>query len=134
MREGNPEAAPARRFRLASPATALVLGGVAAVIGVDLRRSVSVADRLMANFVDGLFADSDDRPAPQAGAPQLHLAIARALDRQRARRQDLQRRLDFAEALADNVAASLFVVDEVAHGPDFMPSAAETGCKLAYPA
>jgi branched-chain amino acid transport system substrate-binding protein len=28
----------------------------------------------------------------------------------------------------------LFVIDEVVRGPDFMPTPAETGCKLAYPA
>jgi branched-chain amino acid transport system substrate-binding protein len=28
----------------------------------------------------------------------------------------------------------LFVVDQVANGPDFMPAPADTGCKLVYPA
>jgi branched-chain amino acid transport system substrate-binding protein len=28
----------------------------------------------------------------------------------------------------------LFVVDQVVNGPDFMPAAADTGCKLVYPA
>ena len=28
----------------------------------------------------------------------------------------------------------LFVIDQVANGPDFMPAAVDTGCKLVYPA
>jgi branched-chain amino acid transport system substrate-binding protein len=27
----------------------------------------------------------------------------------------------------------LFVVDQVVNGPDYMPPAADTGCKLVYP-
>jgi hypothetical protein len=26
------------------------------------------------------------------------------------------------------------VIDQVVNGPDFMPAAADTGCKLVYPA
>jgi len=92
-------------------ATALVLVGVAAVVTLDLRRSATAADRLMAGFVDSLAGGSDDRPTPQPGALQLSAAIDRALDRQRRGRAESQRRLDFAEALVDNVAAAVLVVD-----------------------
>lgn len=92
-------------------ATALVLAGVGAVVALDLRRSASAADRLLAGFVDSLAGGSDDRPAPQPGVRRLHAAIDKALDRQRRVRAESQRRLDFAEALVDNVLAAVLVVD-----------------------
>jgi signal transduction histidine kinase len=93
-------------------ATALVLTGVAFVVALDLRRSASAADRLLAGFIDSLAAGSDDRPAPQPGARRLYEAIDTALERQRRSRADAQRRLDFAEALVDNVLAAVLVIDE----------------------
>ena len=92
-------------------ATALVPACVAALVGVDLARSASTADRLMAQFVEAVASRGDDRPAPQPGAQALSAAIERALEQERRARAESQKRVDFAEALADNVASALLVVN-----------------------
>ena len=93
-------------------ATAVVLLGLAAVVGFDLARSVASADRSLAQFVEALTAEGYERPAPQPGLKHVAAAMARALDRLAAARADRQRRIDHLEALADNVAAALLVIDE----------------------
>lgn len=93
-------------------ATALIAGMVAALIGLDLARSASAADRLLAQFVDGLIAEGDDRPRGARGVGRLAGAIDRALDRLVQRRAESQQRADFVAALADNVLAALLVVDD----------------------
>ena len=93
-------------------ATALILAAAAALVGLDLARSANGADRLLAQFVDGLIAEADDRPRSAPGVGRLADAIERALDGLAARRAESQRRADFAAALADNVLAGLLVVDE----------------------
>ena len=93
-------------------ATALILAAAAALVGLDLARGASSAERLLAQFVDGLIAEGDDRPRGAPGVGRLAAAIERALDGLAARRAESQRRADFAAALADNVQAALLVVDE----------------------
>ncbi|HSV03971.1 MAG TPA: ATP-binding protein [Phenylobacterium sp.] len=93
-------------------ATAAVLGGVLALVALDLMRSMRSADRTLARFVEGLAAEGYERPAPQAGLRQAHAAMGRALERLAEARAERQRRIDHLEALSDNVAAALLVVDE----------------------
>src|SRR5512142_848600 len=62
-------------------ATAVVLLGLAAVIGVDLARSIGAADRTLALFVEGLTAEGYERPSPQPGLKHVAASMARALDR-----------------------------------------------------
>ena len=93
-------------------ATAAVLLAVLLVVAFDLARSTAAADRMLAQFVEGLTAEGHERPAPQPGLRQAAGAIERALDRLAAARADRQRRIDHLDALLDNVTAALLVVDE----------------------
>ena len=93
-------------------ATALVLVGAAGVLGVELARRADAADRALAQFVSGLTAEGAERPTPPAGLRRLGGAIEQALERLATARARRQRRIDFAEALADNVVAALLVVDD----------------------
>jgi nitrogen fixation/metabolism regulation signal transduction histidine kinase len=93
-------------------ATALVLGGGAAVLGLELARRAAAADRMLAQFVSGVTAEGAERPMTSSGLRRLGGAIQQALDRLATTRAERQRRVDFAEALADNVVAALLVVDE----------------------
>jgi PAS domain-containing protein len=92
-------------------ATALVAAGAAALVGLDLARSADAADRILAQFVDGLMAEGAERPVAPAGVRRMGDAIERAMIRLGAARAQRQRRIDFAEALADGVVAALLVVD-----------------------
>lgn len=92
-------------------ATALILGVVAVVVGLDLARAATAADRLLAQFVDGLMAEGYERPTPQPGLHRLGEAIDRALGRLSAARAERHQRIDYLEALTDNVAAALLVLD-----------------------
>jgi len=92
-------------------ATAAVLGVAILVVVADLVRSVGAADRLLAQFVDGLAVEGHERPAPRPGFEQLTRAIDVALGRLRGARAERQRRIDHLEALTDNVAAALLVTD-----------------------
>jgi signal transduction histidine kinase len=90
---------------------AVVLGG-AALVGLDLARGASAADRTLAQFVDGLSAEGFDRPGgKRAGAGRLGAAIERALDELGRVRAARQRRLDYLQALIDTVAAAVLVAD-----------------------
>jgi nitrogen fixation/metabolism regulation signal transduction histidine kinase len=93
-------------------ATALVLVLALLLVGFDLARSASAADRLIAQFVEGLTAEGNERPAPQPGLRQAAAAIERAFDRLGAARAERQRRIDHLEALLDNVAAALLVLND----------------------
>ena len=93
-------------------ATALLLGGAAAVLGLELRRSADATDRMLAQFVSGLTAEGNERPTMAPGLRRLGGAIERAFDRLSHANLQRQQRIDFAEALADNVLAALLVVDE----------------------
>ena len=92
-------------------ATALVLAGAAGLVGLDIARSADAADRTLAQFVDGLMAEGAERPVAPAGVRRMGDAIERAMIRLGAARAQRQRRVDFAEALADGVVAALLVVD-----------------------
>jgi nitrogen fixation/metabolism regulation signal transduction histidine kinase len=94
-------------------ATALVAGVVGGLIGLDVARGAGAADRQLAQFVDGLIAEGDDRPIRAPGVGALATAIERALDRLAENRALSQQRADFTAALADNVLAALLVVDDV---------------------
>ena len=93
-------------------ATALVLAGAAAVVGLELSRSANATDRMLAQFVIGLTAEGSERPTMSPGLRRLGGAIERAFDRLNRANLQRQQRIDFAEALADNVVAALLVVDE----------------------
>ena len=93
-------------------ATALVLGGVLALVVLDLIRSTRAADRMLAQFVEGLTAEGYERPTTPVGLRSLGAAIQGALDRLAAVRAERQQRTDFLEALADTVSAALLVVDD----------------------
>lgn len=93
-------------------ATGLVLLASLVVVGIDLARSTTAADRMLAQFVEGLTAEGYERPAPQPGLSLAAGAIERTLDRLAEARADRQRRIDHLEALLDNVAAALLVIDE----------------------
>lgn len=93
-------------------ATALVLAALAVLVGLDLARSAAAADRVLAQFVDGLMAEGDERPITAPGLRRLADAMDRALARLSRARAERQQRIDYLEALADNVAATLIVVDE----------------------
>jgi nitrogen fixation/metabolism regulation signal transduction histidine kinase len=92
-------------------ATAVVLAVLAIVVLFDLVRSASAADRMLAQFVDGLTAEGHERPAPQPGLQRMAEAIDAALSRLGLARAERQRRIDHLEALTDNVAAALLVLD-----------------------
>jgi two-component system nitrogen regulation sensor histidine kinase NtrY len=93
-------------------ASAAILLGFALVVALDLARSMSAADRTLAQFVDGLFAEGYDRPARTPGAGRLGAAIDRALDGLSRVRAERQRRLDYLGALIDTVSAAVLVVGE----------------------
>lgn len=93
-------------------ATALVLAAVGVLVILDLARSAAAADRILAQFVDGLMAEGDERPVTAPGLRRLAEAMDRALARLSSARAERQQRIDYLEALADNVAAALVVVDE----------------------
>lgn len=94
-------------------ATALILAGVAILVAFDIARVAAGADRILAQFVDGLIAEGHDRPATSAvGGRNLASAIDRALIRLARSRADRQRRIDYFQTLADNIQAALLVVDE----------------------
>src|SRR5258706_13399165 len=62
-------------------ATAVVVAGVAAVIGVNLARRVGAADRMLETFLGGVTADVAERPAGAAdGFPALSLPMRPAAD------------------------------------------------------
>jgi nitrogen fixation/metabolism regulation signal transduction histidine kinase len=92
-------------------ATAAVLAGLALLVGLDLARAAAAADRSLAQFVDGLFAEGYDRPGRKPGAGRLGGAIDRALDGLAGVRAARQRRLDYLGSLIDTVSASVLVVD-----------------------
>jgi two-component system nitrogen regulation sensor histidine kinase NtrY len=92
-------------------ATAVVLGGLLALVVIDLIRSTRSADRVLGQFVEGLTAEGYERPTTPTGLTELGGAIQGALDRLAATRAERQQRTDFLEALADTVSASLLVVD-----------------------
>jgi two-component system nitrogen regulation sensor histidine kinase NtrY len=92
-------------------ATALVLGGAAVVVGLELARKADATDRMLAQFVSSLTAEGNERPMTSPGLQRLGGAIERAFDDLGRARVQRQQRIDFAEALADNVVAALLVVD-----------------------
>lgn len=91
-------------------AAAAIVLGLAVLVGLDLARGAAAADRTLAQFVDGLFAEGYDRPGRRPGAGRLGAAIDRALDELGRMRAARQRRLDYLQALIDTVAASVLVV------------------------
>jgi nitrogen fixation/metabolism regulation signal transduction histidine kinase len=93
-------------------ATAAVLATLMVLIAVDLFRGATAADRVLAQFIESLAAEGYERPAPQPGLRRAAAAMQRALDRLAAQRAERQSRIDHLEALTDNVAASLLVVDD----------------------
>ncbi|HYD45101.1 MAG TPA: ATP-binding protein, partial [Phenylobacterium sp.] len=92
-------------------ATAAVLVALILILLADLVRSVGSADRMFAQFIDGLAAEGHERPAPRPGFRQMAQAIDAALVRLGVARAERQRRIDHLEALTDTVAAALLVID-----------------------
>lgn len=92
-------------------ATGAVLAALILMLLADLVRSVGSADRMLAQFVDGLTAEGHERPVPRPGFQQMARAIDTALGRLGIARAERQRRIDHLEALTDTVAAALLVVN-----------------------
>lgn len=92
-------------------ATAVVLAAAFLIVLFDLVRSTAAADRMLAQFVEGLVAEGYERPAPQGGLRRVAEAADAALARLDAARAERQRRVDHLEALLDNVTAILLVLD-----------------------
>ena len=92
-------------------ATAFVAGAALLLVALDLIRSTRSADRVLAQFVDGLTAEGYERPTTPAGLSELGAAIHGALGRLATTRAERQQRTDFLEALADTVNAALLVID-----------------------
>lgn len=93
-------------------ATTLVLVTALLLVGVDLARNMTAADRMLAQFIEGLTAEGYERPAPQPGLRGTADAIERALGRLASTRAERQRRIDHLEALLDTVTAALLVLDD----------------------
>ncbi|MFI4963898.1 MAG: sensor histidine kinase [Caulobacterales bacterium] len=93
-------------------ATAVVVAGALALVILDLVRSTRSADRVLAQFVEGLTAEGYERPTTPAGLSELGAAIRIALDRLAVTRAERQQRTDFLEALADTVSSALLVMDD----------------------
>jgi nitrogen fixation/metabolism regulation signal transduction histidine kinase len=93
-------------------ATAAVLGALVALVAWDLLRTARMADRTLAQFVEGLAAEGYERPAPHSALPQLSGAIERAMGRLSHTRAERQGRIDHLEAMIDTVTASLIVLDD----------------------
>ncbi len=92
-------------------ATALVLTGLATIVAVDLARSVTVADRMLKTFADGLAAGAVDRPArPNQAFGALNAAMDRAANTIESERSGRQGQIDSLEALLDTVSAALLVL------------------------
>src|SRR6185503_14049953 len=62
-------------------ATALVALVALGLVGLELARSATAADRLIAQFIEGLTAEGAERPIAQPGLRQAAGAIERAYDR-----------------------------------------------------
>lgn len=92
-------------------ATAVVLAVLAALAALELARRATAADRALAQFIEGMTAEGYERPAIQPGFARFARAAEQALARLAAVRADRQRRIDHLEALVDNVAAALLVLD-----------------------
>lgn len=93
-------------------ATAAVAGIAAVIVIVELGRSARSADRLIASFVDSLGSEVDERPISHPALSDTAAAIDKVLHRQAAIRAERQRRSDHLQAVVDNVAAALVVLDE----------------------
>ncbi len=94
-------------------ATAMVLAGAAVLLVFEIGRRARAADRVLGQFVDGVLAEGNDRPA--AGTPGLEaldVAVGRALDQLSRRRSERERRIDYLQTLTDTVSAALLVVDD----------------------
>src|ERR1700754_3421349 len=73
-------------------ATAVVLLLALLLVGFDLFRSTRAADRVLAQFVDGMTAEGYERPTTPPGLADLGAAIQAALDRLAATRAERQQR------------------------------------------
>lgn len=95
-------------------ATALVLTGVAVLVLIDIARVARTADRVLADFLDGMTIGSVEGPPPagrSAGFRRLTGAIrgrAAALSSVRAASAG---QADYVQALADTVAIVLLVIE-----------------------
>jgi signal transduction histidine kinase len=94
-------------------ATAMVLGGIAALILIDLARYVSKGDRMLERFVEGLAAGELERPARGAsGFGRLRGAIERAVTALDAARIRPQQQIDHLQTLIDTVPVAIITLDE----------------------
>jgi two-component system, NtrC family, nitrogen regulation sensor histidine kinase NtrY len=97
-------------------ATALVLAGIGALILVDLARSVSRGDRMLAQFVEGLAAGELEHPtarsAAWSGFDRLRGAIERAVAALNAARIRPQQQIDHLQTLIDTAPVAMVTVDD----------------------
>lgn len=93
-------------------ATALVLGVVIVIVAADLARASRSADRVLAQFVDGVAAQGYEWPR----APRQFAAFGAAMGRAQARlegaRAARQEKIDFLDSLVETSLAALLVVDD----------------------
>lgn len=93
-------------------ATALVLGLVILLIGVDLVRASRSADQVLAQFVDGVAAQGYEWPISPPHLSRFADAMRQAQRRLESGRAERQQRIDFLESLIDTSSVALLVVDE----------------------
>src|SRR5689334_11411491 len=94
-------------------ATAIVLGGFATLILIDLTRYVSRGDRMLERFVEGLAAGELEHPAGNLGGfGRLRGAIERAVTALNAARLQPQQQIDQLQTLIDAVPVAIVTQDD----------------------
>jgi two-component system nitrogen regulation sensor histidine kinase NtrY len=94
-------------------ATAIVLGGIAALILTDLARYVARGDRMLERFVEGLAAGELEHPVRSAsGFNRSRGAIERAIATLAAARFQPQQQINHLQTLIDTVPVAIVTLDE----------------------
>jgi nitrogen fixation/metabolism regulation signal transduction histidine kinase len=94
-------------------ATAIVVAGVAALITVDLARTIARADRSLELFLEGLAAGTSDMPARRlVGFSRLRKEVEKTAAAVSASHAKRQQDIEYLRALLDTVSAVLIVAGE----------------------
>jgi two-component system nitrogen regulation sensor histidine kinase NtrY len=95
-------------------ATALIIAGGALYVIVDLARHASHADRVIGRFVDSLRVGEFEYAvqSPSIIFRETALALEHAVDALNQSRAARQREVEYLQALLDNVATELFVIED----------------------
>lgn len=97
-------------------ATALVLGLVIVLIGIDLIRASRSADQVLAQFVDAVAAHGYEWPVAPRHLDRLAGAMRNAQRQLESGRAERQQRIDFLESLIDTSPVALLVIDDHGRG------------------